>query len=226
MTYLCNKLNILTNTHCITMKKLLLATLIVATMGLTNVSCSKKVVTASYPEYTGEGNSGGKKVSKVKEEIDECEQMAFDAPDTEFRGYASAIDEDRDFARQQAIMLARADIASQIENLTLSVIKGYRATVKANGVRSSESDIKQDVGSMAEETLKSSRVIGSNRYRLSDGTYEVSVCVSVPANTIEKIVGATTLSDDERLKVEFNEKQFRESYADELKAFRDARKKH
>lgn len=206
------------------MKKLLITALIATTMGLMNVSCSKKVVAASYPEYTGEGNSGGKKVTKVKEEIDECEQMALDAPETEFRGYASAIDEDRDFARQQAVMLARADIASQIENLTLSVIKGYRATVKANGVRSSESDIKQDVGSMAEETLKSSKVICSNRYRLGDGTYEVSVCVSVPAETVEKIAGATTLSDDERMKVEFNAEQFRKSYADELKAFRESRK--
>lgn len=53
---------------------------------------------ASYPEYTGEGNTGSKRVTKVKEMIDECEKLSLEAPSGELRAYASAIDEDRDFA--------------------------------------------------------------------------------------------------------------------------------
>lgn len=188
-------------------------------------SCgSKKVVEASYPEYTGAGNTGPKTVTRVEEDIDDCEQMALDAPAGELRAYASATDEDRDFARQQAILFAKAELASQIEALTLNVMKAYRAKIKSNGRSSSEADIKQDVGSMSEQTINNCKVICSKRYRLSNGTYECAVCISVPSADVEKVVGATVLSDDERLKVEFHAEQFRNSYADELRAFREKQK--
>ena len=52
-------------------------------------SCGgSKIAVASYPEYTGEGNTGTKKVSKVKEEIDECEELSLNAPAGELRAYA------------------------------------------------------------------------------------------------------------------------------------------
>lgn len=185
---------------------------------------SKKVPTASYPEYTGTGNTGTRVVTKVEEEIDECEQEALNAPASEWRAYASAIDEDRDFARQQAVIFAKAEMASQIESLTLNVMKAYRGKVKANGRSTSEADIKQDVGSMAEQNLTNCRIICSKRYRLGDGTYECAVCISMPSDEVEKVVGATVLGDDERQQVEFNAQQFRSSYADELKAFRERQK--
>lgn len=185
-------------------------------------SCgSKKVVAASYPEYTGAGNTGPKTVTRIEEETDECEEMALNAPANEFRAYASAVDEDRDFARQQAILFAKAELVSQIESVTLNVMRTYRAKVKANGKSTSEADIKQDVGSMAEQTLNNCKVICSKRYRLSNGTYECAVCISCPSAEVEKIAGATVLTDDERMNVEFHAEQFRNSYSDELKAFRE-----
>lgn len=190
---------------------------------LSSCGSSRKVPVASYPDYTGAGNTGTRMVTKVEEQIDECEQMAIDAPASELRAYASAVDEDRDFARQQAVLFAKAEMASQIESLTLSVMKGYRAKVKSNGRTASESDIKQDVGTMAEQTLENCRIICSKRYRLGDGTYECAVCISVPSEEVEKVIGATVLSDDERQNVEFNAEQFRRSYADELRAMRQSR---
>lgn len=192
--------------------------------GLTFASCSKKVNVATYPEYTKAGNTGVKAVQKVKEEIDECEQMEIDCPTSEMRAYASAVDEDRDFARQQAVLFAKASLASQIESLVLNVQRAYRGTVKGNGKRSSEADIKQDVGSMAEHTLNNSRVICSNRYRLSDGTYECSVCISIPSGEVEKIAGVAMLNDDERMQIEFNAERFRDSYREELERYRAEQK--
>lgn len=206
------------------MKKTILAALAVLLLGLMTVSCgSKKINTATYPDYTEAGNTGLRKVDRVKEEIDECEKESMNAPETELRAYGSAIDEDSDFARQQAVLSARADLAAQIEVMAINVIKRYRGTIKSGGLSISEAEIKQDVGTMAEQTLKGSRIICSNRYRLSNGTYEYTVCVSVPAADVEKIVGATTLGEDERMKVEFNAERFRQSYADELRQYRESR---
>ncbi len=188
-------------------------------------SCgSSKIQKASYPEYTSVGNNGTRTVGKVKEELDECELESINEPANEFRAYASAVDEDRDFARQQAVLFAKANLVDRLESMVLNVMKGYRGKIQANGKSSSEADIRQDVGSMAERVVENCRIICSNRYRLSDGTYECSVCISIPAGDAEKIAGATTLTEDERVGVEFHEQQFRDSYREELERFRQQQK--
>lgn len=188
-------------------------------------SCgAKKVQTASYPEYTGAGNTGTHTVTKVEEQLDECELMALEAPAGEWRAYGSAVDEDRDFARHQALLFAKAEMVSRMEALTLNVMKAYRGKVKSNGRAASEADIKQDVGSLSERVVENCAILCSKRYRLSDGTYECAVCIGIPTTDVEKITGAAVLSEDERQKVEFNAEQFRNSYAEELKAFRERQK--
>ena len=184
-------------------------------------SCGgSKIAVASYPEYTGEGNTGTKKVSKVKEEIDECEELSLNAPAGELRAYASAVDEDRDFARQQAVMFAKAQLVSDIEALVLNVMKGYRGKTKKDGVSTSSADIKQDVGLMAENVVEGCTVVCSNRYALSDGTYECSVCISITSPDVEKVAGVATLTEDEKLGVEFEAEKFKDSYKEELEKFR------
>lgn len=190
-------------------------------IGMGLVSCrGSKVAVASYPEYTGEGNTGTKKVTKVKEEIDECEELSLNAPAKELRAYASSIDENRDYARHQATMFAKAQLVSDIESLVLNVMKGYRRKTKKDGVSSSSEDIKQDVGLMAENVVEQCTIVCSNRYALSDGTYECSVCISVTSPDVEKIAGAATLTEDEKLGVEFEAEKFRDSYKEELEKFR------
>lgn len=207
------------------MKHLVLAIATGLALSLFSVSCgSKKMAVASYPEYTGAGNTGTRNVQKVKEEIDECEEQSMNAPASEMRAYASAISENRDFARQKAAAFARGDLASQIQALTLAVMKGYRADIKYNGKLSNEEDVKQDVGQMSEQMISNSRIICSNRYRLSDGTYECSVCISVPIQQVEMVAKAAVISDDERLGVEFREERFRNSYSQQYEDFRKRQK--
>lgn len=204
------------------MKKIIyfLALSFTASIMLSSCGSSKKVATASYPEYTGVGNTGTKKVTKVKEEIDECEEKSLQAASGELRAYGSAIDEDRDFARQQAVLFAKGQMVSDIEALVLNVMTGYRGKTKKDGVSTSSSDIKQDVRLMAEGVVNDCRIICSNRYVLSDGTYECSVCIAVGTPDIEKVAGAATLSEDEKLKVEFDAQKFRDSYKEELEKYR------
>lgn len=203
------------------MKKLIFPLAMALLMSFASVSCgSHKVAKASYPEYTSAGNTGTKIVNKVKEQIDECEEQSINEPSNEYRAYGSAIDEDRDFARQQAVLFAKASLVDRLESQVLNVMKGYRNKIQANGKSANEQDIKQDVGSMAERVIENCRIVCSNRYRLSDGTYECSVCISIPATDAELIAGAAALNDDERMGVEFREQQFRDSYREELERFR------
>lgn len=188
-------------------------------LGLSSCGGSK-VAVVTYPEYTGKGNTGTKKVTKVKEEIDECEEQSLNAPAGELRAYASAVDEDRDFARQQAVLFAKAQLVSDIEALVTNVMKSYRGKIKKDGVSTSSADTKQDVSSMAESVVEGCKIICSNRYALSDGTYECSVCIAIASPDAEKVAGAATLSEDEKLGVEFEAETFRNSYKEELEKFR------
>lgn len=207
------------------MKNLTVSVIAALLMSFVFVSCgSKKAVQSTYPEYTSRGNTGVRTVSKVKEELDECETESLNEPTTEWRSYGSAIDEDRDFARHQATLSAKAALADRIEATVLNVIQRYREKLKTHGKTENSDDVKQDIGTMADRVIENCRIICSNRYRLSDGTYECSVCISIPAIDAEKVAGAVTINDDERLGVEFREEQFRDSYREELERFRKQQK--
>ena len=73
---------------------------------------------------------------------------------------------------------------------------------------------------MSEKMVENCKIVCSNRYRLSDGTYECTVCISVPSRSAELVAGAASLSEDERIGIKFREEQFRESFKEELERFR------
>ncbi len=206
------------------MKKIL--TIIIAALLLPCLSipcAAKKKVKNNYPQFTTQ--SSNQKATRVqKEDIDECEEASMDEPANEFRSYGSAVDEDRDFARHQAIRYAKAALVDRLESMVLNVMKGYRNKIQAANKKWNEADIKQDVGTMSERVLENCKVVCSTRYRLSDGSYECSVCVAIPATMAETVAGAAALNEDERVGVEFHEEQFRNSYREELENFRKMQK--
>lgn len=208
------------NKNVTVMKKILFLSALVV-FALVLVSCgTKKVVKASYPEYTAQGNTGPRTVTKVEEKLDDCELESLNEPETEYRAYGTATDEDYDFARHQATLNAKAALADRLQSQVINVMKAYREKTKTKGKTLNEAQIKQDMGSMAEQTLEDCRVVCSKRYRMSDGTYQSSVCVAIPSKTAETMTGAAALSEDERVGVEFHAEQFRDSYKEELERFR------
>ena len=179
---------------------------------------AKKKKKDSYPQYTTQ--SGNQKAKRAKkDDIDKCEEESMNAPASEFRAYGSAVDDDRDFARHQAVLSAKAALADQLESMVMDVIKSYRNKIQTSTKKWNEADVKQDIQSMAGTVIENCRVICSERYVMSDGSYECSVCVAVPAKMAETLAGATALNDDERMGVEFHEEQFRDSYKDQYEEF-------
>lgn len=154
-------------------------------------SCgSSKVQKLSYPSYTSDGNTGPRSVSKSKIERDECENESYAAPAGELRAYASAISENREFARQKAILLAKGALVTNIEAIVSNVMEGISQDKTINGVASHEEDFRRSVKTKSESTISNCKIICSNIYQMSDGTYESTVCISVPTEPIQKILVA------------------------------------
>lgn len=170
------------------------------------------------PQYSTQ--SGNRKVKRAKkDDIDKCEEESMNPPAGEFRAYGSAVDDDRDFARHQAVLSAKAALADNLETMVMDVMRKYRAQIKSADKKWNEADVKQDIQSMSGMLLENCRVVCSERYKMTDGSYECSVCVAIPSKMTETLAGATALNDDERMGVEFHEEQFRDSYKDQYEEF-------
>lgn len=203
------------------MKKQILALMILLLAGISFSSSEatiKKIKTSE--KYNSQEARSTRIEGRVKEDLDECQYASMNEPSAEYRAYGSASDEDYDFARHQAILSAKAALVDRLETSVINVIENYRASTTSNGKKTNEDLVKQEIRSIAARVLQNCRVICSNRYRLSDGNYESTVCISIPAATAEKVVGAAVMSDDERNGVEFRSEQFRDSYRDDIERFR------
>lgn len=206
--------------------KVVFSILSVVMMGLF-ISCgsSKKVVaytSPDYPNYT-ETSQKQNKITVTEEKQDECEEESKKIEGGLLRAYGSAIDEDRDFARQAAALNARGQLASDIKALVTNVMGMYRGTTKNEGKSQSESNREQTIDLIAEETMSNTAIICSKRYSRSDGTYECVVCIGM-LRPIDDTIKKAVLSEDEKLGVKFDEANFRKSKEEALERFRQEKK--
>lgn len=197
------------------MKKiyLLLAVLLITGMYSTSCTAKKNLNSSKDPE----------KITRVKEDIDKCEEMSNDISDGKLKAYGSAIDQNRDFARQSAILNARGELAASVKALVTNVFKTYRSTVTSEELTSSQANRNQTIDLMAQEVISNSTVLCSERYALSNGTYEYVVCIGMVVKMEEK-AKEVILGQDEILKVQFNEQNFRDAYKKELDAYKEQKK--
>lgn len=201
------------------MKKIFLIIIAVFLLPCVSFSCAaKKKVKATF------NNTSNVPTRIEKEARDECQIASDNEPADEYRAYGSGISNTRDFARQKATLYAKAELASRMSSQILNVMKAYRNDMGVGEKKLNEEDIKQDIGMMSEMVIENCKIVCSDVYRLSDGSFECVVCVSIPAIKAEAISGAAAMNEDERAKVEFNEDQFRKSYREELEEFRRLRK--
>lgn len=200
-----------------------------AAMFLCSCGTAKKT-SSTTPQYVTPSSQGTKTaVTKVKEEIDECEEKSYDWSDGRMKAYASAINPDRDLARTNAAVNARVELAASISALVTNVVKSYRASVaKGTPTKATyESSISQTADALAQEQMAYTHIVCSNRYQINDAngiSYEVSVCVAMD-NQIESTCkkAVERLSNEDVLGVKFNEEQFRKSYQEELEAYRQSK---
>lgn len=197
------------------MKKILLVIITALMLPCVSISCAAKKKVK---------NTSNIPTRVQKEERDECQKEADNEPSDEFRAYGSGISNTRDFARHKATLFAKAELVARLNSQMLNVMKAYRNDLGLGEKSLNENDIKEDIGMMSEQEVENCRIICSDIYRLSDGTFECVVCVSIPAAKAEVISGAAAINEDERTQVEFHEDQFRKSYREELEEFRKLRR--
>jgi len=173
------------------------------------------------------------KVSPQKTKItkDECQVLAEKKPET--RAYGRGSSYDLSTAEEYAELDARAKFARAIASKIVSAQSrdhiGYdKAATNANGtgmVRDEGAKRNSRAEGIAEEVIRNAVVINTSQYQLADGSYEAWVCleyregVAQLANEISKKV-EQQISDEDRLKMNFEFEKFRKHIEEELKSMK------
>ncbi len=166
-------------------RNIIVSLLILSLAGFVGSCISKKMIKQSYYDYAGQGNTGPKTFSKDREELDACEKESLNEPADEYRGYGSAINADRDFARQMAVFNAEVALTKRIQDELIATMESYKEFTQKDGIARDEQEVKAHAASKSKSALSNLRIICSERFRISDGTYECVICVSVPAIQVE-----------------------------------------
>lgn len=207
------------------MKKIFVLAAVATAFTMASCGSTKSVVVSNptTPQWTSQSTSSSKPQRQLVE-ISDVERMSFDVSDGKLRAFASAQDPDRDFARQQAVASAKAQLASDMKALLTNILDIYRGTTKKNNLSTSERDSEQKIEMIAEEYVTNCSVIGSQLYMIGD-VYEYEVCVA-QIGTIDEAAEKLVLSEDAVLGVRFNEQQFCESKAAALERYRQEKANH
>ena len=165
---------------------------------------------------------------KVKLALDECQELAAQKP--EQRAWGEGINFSLSSATNAAELQARARFARAIaakikaaeENSGFSYRQSSTDTQKSATVGDLGAKYNEDQMSIAEETIKNTVIIKTSQYMMQDGSYQVFVCMEYKegvAKMAEEITNKVKqrVSDEDRMKMEFEFSKFRERMQEELK---------
>jgi hypothetical protein len=192
------------------MKKILLFAAAAACAGFMTTGCggTKRVATTGYnPEQKAPATAAQAEAAKrgLKLDKEECEEKALEPTDN-LREAGNGVSDKEAFAVNLALLDARAKMAQQLEVLINGLIRNFNQQHEAN----------QDFASVAkagglqqgyfEQFLANTRPICKNTYVKEDGKYNVYVCIEMGEQQKKNMY--KKLSNDQKVAVDFAEKQF------------------
>ena len=173
------------------------------------------VVGAVIPSSCGSSKTTTSK--KVKAEQNECEVLALEAP--EKRAYGTASSHKLQFAKDQAAVYARMELSRIVAAGVKAGSKVYDQQYENQTAIENKGKVEQLGMVIAENELKNSRIVCSNVYEIPDrNLYEAHVCVEMPGNIADKI--AEKISEDEKLRIDFDEARFKKEFEAELAKYK------
>lgn len=154
---------------------------------------------------------------KVKVAQDECETLALEQPGK--RAYGTASSHKMQFAKDQAAMYARMELTRAIAAGVKAGSKVYDQQYETQTAIENKGKVEQLGMVIAENELKNSHIICSNVYEIPErNLYEAHVCVEMSGDIADKI--AEKISEDEKLRIDFDEARFKQEFEAELSKYK------
>jgi hypothetical protein len=191
------------------MKKILLFAATAAFAGLSMSGCggTKTVATGYNPEQKAPTTAAQAQSAKrgLKLEKEECEELALEATDN-LRESGNGVSDKEAFAVNLALLDARSKLAQQLEVLTNGLIRNFNQQHEAGEGFASVAKAGDLQQGYFEQFLTNTRPICKNTYVKEDGKYNVFVCIEMGDQQKKNLY--KKLSNDQKIVVDFAEKQF------------------
>ncbi|MBR5829899.1 MAG: LPP20 family lipoprotein [Tidjanibacter sp.] len=169
---------------------------------------------------------GGKMFSpdpRVEVKLSEAQEYANSAPKGVLRAVGEATGVEQGWTAREATAMARANLAEQISAKVISGVEMYRNSYtktaitkdEVKTVKDSEGGDQQSILQVCEQSVSGARPVKTSTYMLPNGTYQIFVCVEADVESVAQYVTENDtvqqlISDDERVKIEYNRDQFRQ----------------
>ncbi len=127
----------------------------------------------------------------------------------------------RAIAQSKSAMAARNNMTLKLKALIQSFAKNYMREIEVpNGKSETEGLFVQEIMQTANSMLEGSSIV-KTKVCLVRGRYMVFSLCELDDGTVEKAVKKTIIKNEDKLKVLFNEQQFRKEMDEQLKKFKE-----
>jgi hypothetical protein len=160
---------------------------------------------------------------RVEVKLSEAQEYANSAPKGVLRAVGEATGVEQGWTAREATAMARANLAEQISAKVISGVEMYRNSYtktaitkdEVKTVKDSEGGDQQSILQVCEQSVSGARPVKTSTYMLPNGTYQIFVCVEADVESVAQYVTENDtvqqlISDDERVKIEYNRDQFRQ----------------
>jgi hypothetical protein len=137
---------------------------------------------------------------------------------THFRAVNQGNSVDYAMARRIAMQNARTELASGIEAVVKAVTEQYADQRQVGNRQEFQTRLEEQSRTVVNQQLNDVRVIGDEAFREQNGTLTIWVALEMAKDALVQALN-NRLSADERLRLDFDQHQFRRIFDEEMKKF-------
>lgn len=118
-------------------------------------------------------------------------------------------------AKKVALQNARQDLAATLQSQVSAVIENYGQNASMGAKSENETLYQELARTVVNQSLVGADLAGEKLYQTEDGSYRYHVCLQVAKASVAQQI-AETLSEDERMKLEFDRERFQKIFDEEM----------
>lgn len=137
-----------------------------------------------------------------------------------WRAVQSGTSKDVSMAKKVAMQNARQELAAAVQHDVKAVIENYGQNASMGKENENEALYQELARTVVNQQMNGVELAGEKLFRLGDGNYRYHVCLQMSKQALEEKI-SDALSNEDRLKLEFDKAQFKKVFDQEMAAFAD-----
>ncbi len=156
-------------------------------------------------------------ISKGDKELSlPCDGPEYQSDSKTFRAWAQGYSTDMNIARNKALTVARAELATQISATIKRVTDNYSSSYQTGVDEEAKARFQDMVRVVVEQKLSGTRVICNKMFETKDGKYRSVVVVELGADDLA-IEIQNKVSDEDKMRIDYEYEKFKEVFENEMR---------